>query len=105
ALRFGLYSAGWDLLTSPAGLILLGLFGRSADRYRPVVAAARAPRPALRGFLLGAIGVREEELEHATSRIVRTTIFSFGAMFVGALGAAVLWVLRGEGLEVMMRLG
>lgn len=104
ALRFGLYSAGWDLLTSPAGLILLGFFGRSPERYRPIVAAARAPRLALRGFLLGAISVPEGELERATSRVVRATIFSFGAMFVAVLAAAVLWVLRGEGLEVMMRL-
>lgn len=99
ALRFGLYSAGWDLLTSPVGMLLLGLFGRAPERYRPIVAAARAPRPALRGFLLGAIEVPAEQLERATSRIARTTIVWLGAMFVGALVAAVLWVTGGRGLE------
>jgi hypothetical protein len=50
-LRFGLYACGWDLVTSPAGIIG-GLLSRGfAGAWRPIVQAARVPRAALRAYV------------------------------------------------------
>lgn len=50
-LRFGLYACGWDLLTSPAGVVH-GLFTRGfLEAWGPIGAAIRVPRAALRAYL------------------------------------------------------
>jgi hypothetical protein len=50
-LRFGLYACGWDLITSPAG-VLQGLSRRGLVRaWGPIVAAVRVPRLALRAYV------------------------------------------------------
>lgn len=50
-LRFGLYACGWDLLTSPAGVIQ-GLLTRGwRGAWRPITAATRVPRSALAAYL------------------------------------------------------
>lgn len=50
SLRFGLYACGWDLLTSPVGL-LEGLLRRGPRRtLRAMSNAIRAPRPALDAY-------------------------------------------------------
>jgi hypothetical protein len=49
-MRFGLYACGWDLLTSPAGVVQ-GLVSRGWQRaWGPIVAAVRVPRSALRAY-------------------------------------------------------
>ncbi|MFZ5895401.1 MAG: hypothetical protein ACOY0T_30375 [Myxococcota bacterium] len=50
SVRFALYACGWDLLTSPAGL-LQGLTQRGFPAgFAALVGAVRAPRPALRAY-------------------------------------------------------
>lgn len=50
-LRFGFYACGWDLLTSPAGIVH-GLAARGLrGAWWPIFAAARVPRVALRAYL------------------------------------------------------
>jgi hypothetical protein len=50
-MRFGLYACGWDLLTSPAG-VLEGLLSRGfVDAWHPILAAVRVPGVALRAYL------------------------------------------------------
>jgi hypothetical protein len=49
-MRFGLYACGWDLLTSPAG-ILQGVVSRGFARaWEPIGAATRAPGAAMRAY-------------------------------------------------------
>jgi hypothetical protein len=50
-LRFGMYACGWDLVTSPAGIIG-GLVSRGLlGAWGPIVQAARVPRRALRAYV------------------------------------------------------
>jgi hypothetical protein len=50
-LRFAFYSCGWDLLTSPAGLVLGCVSGGVARAWRETVCAARVPRTAMDAYL------------------------------------------------------
>ena len=55
-VRFGLYACGWDLLTSPLG-VLASLLTRGPLRaWAPIGAAARAPRLAQRAYLEQCLG-------------------------------------------------
>lgn len=50
-IRFGLYACGWDLLTSPAGVVQ-GLVSRGfTGAWGPILAAMRAPRAAMRAYV------------------------------------------------------
>lgn len=51
-LRFAFYSCGWDLLTSPAGLVLGCASGGAAQAWRETVSAVRVPRAAMDAYLL-----------------------------------------------------
>lgn len=49
-LRFGMYACGWDLVTSPIGIIG-GIASRGfTGAWRPIIQAARVPRTALRAY-------------------------------------------------------
>ena len=50
-LRFGLYACGWDLVTSPAGLVGSLISRGFTGAWRPVIQAARVPRAALRAYV------------------------------------------------------
>lgn len=51
-LRFAFYSCGWDLLTSPAGLVLGFVAGGPAQAWRETLCAVRVPRTAMEAYLL-----------------------------------------------------
>jgi hypothetical protein len=86
--RFGLYACGWDLMTSPVGLVCSLLVGGPARGLAPVGAAARAPRPAQRAYLEGCRGFDAA----ARRRAVRLAIAVVGAAVL-ALGVGLFWAL------------
>lgn len=91
-LRFGFYSCGWDLVTSPAGVLLLALFGKSPARFEPLWRAAGAPRPAMNAILGDGFGLNAEDQKIVLRRITRTALAWFGAT-IGVVGiAAYLWL-------------
>jgi hypothetical protein len=78
-LRFGLYACGWDLLTSPAGIVH-GLVARGPVRaWSPIIGAVQAPRIAMRAYL-----ERCRHLDPAAQRRgKRLTLFVLGVAFFG----------------------
>jgi hypothetical protein len=85
-LRFGLYACGWDLLTSPAGVIQ-GLLARGpVGAWRPIAAAVRVPRVALAAYL--------EQHRHfdlaARRRSLRLSVIVLGTTLLGAAAAATI---------------
>jgi hypothetical protein len=83
SLRFALYACGWDLLTSPAGL-LEGITRRGVRRtFSAIESAVRAPRPALRAY--------QEERRHfeqdARRRGMRLSLLVLGALLLLLLPA------------------
>lgn len=82
-VRFGLYACGWDLLTSPAG-VLLGVLTRGpVAAWAPLVAASRVPRVAMRAYL-----VHCRKFDARARR--RASIIS-----AAVLGAAMLLIVAG----------
>jgi hypothetical protein len=88
-LRFGLYACGWDLLTSPIGL-LHGLVVRGPlGAWGPLVSAARAPRKALEGYLGGC-----RQLDATDRRLaVRRSMLVVAASLVLLISLAVAGVV------------
>lgn len=83
SLRFGLYACGWDLLTSPAGVVAT-LKSKGPSQTMAVIGnAIRAPRPALRAY--------QEELRHfepaARRRALRLSIVVLGVTLCALLPA------------------
>jgi hypothetical protein len=76
--RFGLYACGWDLLTSPAG-VLHGLASRGMrGAWPPIGRAIRAPRRATDAYL-----ERCRKLDRAAQhRGKRFSLITLGAAFV-----------------------
>jgi hypothetical protein len=91
--RFGLYACGWDLMTSPAGLLCSLLVRGPARGFAPVGAAARAARPAQRAYLEACRGFDAV----ARRRALRLAMVVVGAVVL-ALGVglfcALLWLSR-----------
>jgi hypothetical protein len=91
--RFGLYACGWDLMTSPLGLVCSLLQRGPLRGLGPVGAAARAPRPAQRAYLSTCRGFDER----ARRRAVRLAVVVVGGL-VAAVGAglfvALWWLAR-----------
>lgn len=89
--RFGLYACGWDLMTSPLGLICSLLSRGPVRGWVPVGAAARAARPAQRAYLMTCRGFDAA----ARKRALRLAMAAVGsvvvALGVGLFGA--LWWL------------
>lgn len=89
-MRFGLYACGWDLLTSPAGVIE-GLLSRGfVGAWWPIVQAVRVPRAALRAYV--------QDCRHldgsAQRRGTQLSVVVLGAMLLSILVAVVLALLR-----------
>jgi hypothetical protein len=88
-MRFGLYACGWDLLTSPLGLLI----GVTTSGWRPalqlMVLAARAPRKGLRAYTQDCRGLSRL----AERRGVQLSIVAFIFAVLGALtcGLYLLW--------------
>lgn len=85
-LRFGLYACGWDLLTSPAGVIH-GLLTRGwRGAWQPITAAVSVPRSALAAYL---------DQHRRFDPAARRRSFKFSAV---VLGVALLAIALGTGL-------
>lgn len=93
--RFGMYSCGWDLLTSPAGIVL-ALAGKHGPRLSPVWKAAFAPRPAMHALLTDALGLSPEEEKRALARAAKTALFWLSVIVSAAVWLGYAW-LFGDG--------
>lgn len=85
-MRFGLYACGWDLLTSPAGVVE-GLWSRGVvNAWSPIAEAIRVPRTALRAYV--------EDCRHldgdAQRRGTQLSVAVLGAMLLLILCVALL---------------
>lgn len=90
-MRFGLYACGWDLLTSPAGVVE-GLLSRGFfAAWRPIVQAARVPRTALRAYV--------EDCRHLDASAQRRGL----QLSIAVLGGLLLLILLGV-LFALLRL-
>jgi hypothetical protein len=87
-LRFGLYACGWDLLTSPIGLLSALLTRGPFGAWAPIGAAARAPRLAQRAYLEGCRCANVE----ARQRAARLSVGVVGGALL-VLGLGLLWAL------------
>jgi hypothetical protein len=92
-LRFGLYACGWDLLTSPAG-VLHGLVSRGPlGLWSPLIAAARAPRAALHAYLGGCRALDAEARREALRRSTRTLAVAL-LILIAAMGLTAIAIAR-----------
>jgi hypothetical protein len=86
-LRFGLYACGWDLLTSPAGFVLM-----LGDGFKPALRAvaqgARVPRRAVRFYLEERRG-----LDHQARKQVESTTLIVLILVVFCMGLALFLFL------------
>jgi len=89
ALRYGLYAAGWDLLTSPLGFIvaLVGEGPRAAAGL--VTVSMGLPGRAATAFLRGIYRLEDPGLTHARNH---GTAVAVGLSVVGAVAVLVLLV-------------
>lgn len=87
-LRFAFYSCGWDLLTSPAGLLFGCVSGGAARAWRETLSAARVPRAAMDAYLM-------HSRELSDVRVVRVRrlviVFTGVPILVGML--AMVWLV------------
>ncbi|HEX9620447.1 MAG TPA: hypothetical protein VF989_09940 [Polyangiaceae bacterium] len=95
-LRFGLYACGWDLLTSPAGVVQ-GIAARGLFRaWGPILSAARVPSVAMRAYLSTCRGIDGA----AQRRGMRLSLFVLGTAMLALTVPFVLWAfwtLRSSG--------
>ena len=92
-LRFAFYSCGWDLLTSPAGILLGTLSGGVARAWHESLQAARVPRKAMDLYL-----ERSRQLSEEGARRARRWVFLVmavpmmaGVFTLAWLAAEALW--------------
>lgn len=88
-IRFGMYSCGWDLITSPAGLALLAFGLPRGTRLRAFADALRVPRIAMRIYLGVALGLSEADAAKAQRRAMRHGSIWIIIGFLMLLAAAV----------------
>jgi hypothetical protein len=93
-VRFGLYACGWDLLTSPAGL-LEGVVSRGPRRaWGPIADAVRVPRRAMRAY----VELCRKLSPEAQRRGERLSLLVLGGamltLIVVAVGAALWFAAR-----------
>ena len=92
-LRFGLYAVGWDLLTSPFGVVYcMGTHGRAF--WEPVVSAMRVPRSALMHYLMSARSLSEDECQRVSRDLALRAGLMLLIALVSILGVVVLFTLR-----------
>ena len=93
-LRFGLYACGWDLLTSPIG-VLCSLLTRGPIRgWAPVGAAAHAPRLAQRAYLEVCRGFGVDARRRAIRLCVVVLSIAISLLIVGVVSALVMVAQR-----------
>ena len=87
-LRFAFYSCGWDLLTSPAGLVFGLVSGGAGRAWRETVCAARVPRAAMDAYL-------KDSRELSPVNVVRTRrlVVLFMSLPVLATVLAMVWLV------------
>jgi hypothetical protein len=87
-VRFGLYACGWDLLTSPIGMLAALLTRGPRLGWAPVGAAARAPGLAQRAYLercLGADGAAQRRARRCAMIALSGGMLLVVLLFVAAL--------------------
>ncbi len=88
-MRFGFYACGWDLLTSPIGVVFC-LVSRGRKFFAPLLSASRVPRRAMRAYLGQCRKMTEEAqthaLKHATWLALLTLLIGVLALFSGMAG-------------------
>jgi hypothetical protein len=77
-VRFGLYACGWDLLTSPIGVLATLLTRGPLRAWAPIAAAARAPLLAQKAYLVLCLGADGA----AQRRARRLSMFAVGGGLV-----------------------
>lgn len=97
-LRFGFYACGWDLITSPAGLLLVRLTrpARREGFAQLVLRASRLPRRAMHIYLAGARQLSPtastQALRHATLTGIWTSFLPLALLaLVGSTYLIMLW--------------
>jgi hypothetical protein len=81
-VQFGLYACGWDLVTSPLGLVLVWLHVPRGQRRSALVGALRAPQIALRVYFLDALALSEPRARVAQRRALAVALVAFGVTLV-----------------------
>lgn len=90
-IRFGLYACGWDLLTSPASLLLFVRKGGLKGALGAMKAGARAPRPAVKAYLSGRRRLDEQQEKKAlVIAIVLVSVTFLLFVFAGLVGLFLL---------------
>ncbi len=89
-LRFAFYSCGWDLMTSPAGLLLGSASAGPIRGWRDALAAAKVPRQAMALYLGQARALSPAERVRA-----RRMVFLIMAVPVLAGIFALAWLVAG----------
>ncbi len=74
-MRFGLYACGWDLLASPAGVLLSGIYLGPRQIKKLISSSIQVPRRALHFYLSLARSLNEQDERHA----LRAGLWLFGA--------------------------
>lgn len=93
-MRFGLYAAGWDLVTSPAG-ILLGAPSRGLRIGLSAISAIRVPARALDFYLSDCRHLGQADARTVRRFVVRKAARQTFATAAVAVVLAVLFALRG----------
>jgi hypothetical protein len=94
-LRFAFYSCGWDLLTSPAGLVFGFFSGGALQAWQETLRAARVPRAAMDAYLCQSRALPPERSVRAR-RIVLALMAApvlIGVLVLAWVAAAALWRL------------
>lgn len=88
ALEFAGYSCGWDLLTSPVGIWLSIRSGvlQGEARTAALLAALRAPRPAMLAYLEGCRGLEPAAAQRVIARAAREALLVVGLLGLLAIG-------------------
>lgn len=88
-LRFGLYACGWDVMTQPAGLLLLACTDGISTAWKAAPLSLTVPRRAVRAYLRGAHRLDEREAQIAA----RTGAWLAGGLVALGLVAAFVFVV------------
>jgi hypothetical protein len=87
-LRFGLYGCGWDVVTLPLGLVIVGLTQGFGAAARALPFGLTAPVQSVRAYLSGVHALSEDRARHAARRAGRWTALSLVALLLVASVAA-----------------
>jgi hypothetical protein len=93
--RFGLYACGWDLLTSPLGLLWGILRGSNRGPFGLLVAGARAPRRAFVSYLRDHRGLDETQRKRASWISIWTTTTVMAGVFLLLFCALLVALISG----------